>query len=526
MRGLRKHFGAGVVICAIFLSCALFAVFSGIPASSPAGEGNVEKAEASAFSVANPDDLSPGTRVSPVSATGGSDTLTVAAPAAAPETPVQQEPPLQTDAPPQIPDEPSASAVDPSLPAPAGFTATFNYGWLQRRAELAWNGVVHPQLAGYYVVRWAQDDFVSLLNIFQQLAALNPAAAPYAGDMQAQFVSLSQGGLTYTEKNATMDRIEADLDQLFSILFATPGTESLVQQLIGLADIAQTTSTAYLDTSFTSNYYYLYVVAARYSNGDTSVPSNSGGVFTVRVDWTAPAAPAGFAATAYDPGAALEWSRNTEADLAGYNVYLRQGGSDILLNPSPITSGTEFFDLTGVEGATYRVRAVDLWNRTSNPTSATAVLAPATVYDADSAAWSYSGSWAREDYRGGDPPGGGLLRVGHWGDAQADPPLARASVTLTFSGRRIRVYSARYYTCGNVNVYVDGIPRATFNLYYDGGYYTGPYGQGTYIPPLWQQMSFEITGLSKGQHTLLLEAVGSGGAEGQHFINFEYAESR
>jgi len=66
--------------------------------------------------------------------------------------------------------------------------------------------------------------------------------------------------------------------------------------------------------------------------------------------------------------------------------------------------------------------------------------------------------------------------------------------------------------------------RGTFNLYYDGGYYPTP--TSPYIPPLWQQKTFEITGLSKGQHTLTVEDSGTAGAGGDTFVNFDYAEVR
>ncbi|MBN2027920.1 MAG: hypothetical protein JW854_14305 [Actinobacteria bacterium] len=537
MKGFKKHIAATLLLGAVLLACAFLAVSYGVPASSPAvGEGR-DGADAASASLVHPDDLSPG-MMTPRACQEPRTEEIAAAPAAAvaaepgaTETREPEETPQEPEETPQGPDEPNASAVDPSLPAPTDFTATFNYGVGQRRSELTWTAVSYPGLTGYVLARWAQNDFASMLDIFQQLAASNPAAAPCASDLQAQFLVLYQGGLTYTEKNATMDAIEADVDQLFTILFSTPGTGSLVQQLVALADTAQTTNTYYYDNSISDNIYYLYIAVANYNNGDTSAPSNSGGVFSVRPDRTAPATPTGFTATAYDPGVALEWDRNTEADLAGYDVFVMQGGSPVQLNPSLITTGTEFFyeDIGDAGGTTYRVRAVDLRSRRSGLASAVSVLAPATYYYADDPAWVCSGSWDLEDYRAIETSGG-LLWVGHWGEVPPpDPPYSpppvptytQASASLQFTGRRVRVYSARYWACGNVNFYIDGELEDTFNLYYDGGY-----TNGTYIPPLWQQRSFQITGLSKGPHTLIIEAAGSGGAQGQHFVNFEYAESR
>lgn len=517
MKSLWKRISAGLFVTAVFFFCALVAILSGTPATSTVGEMGVEKAEASVNSsgiVERAPAEAGREAVEPMQSNGESP-----APSSAVQDPAAQVPedppqaPGEQELPKEEPGAPGISAIDPSLPAPTGLAASFNYGWRTRRAELAWTAVVHPDLEGYYVVRWAYGDFPSLISIFQQLAAVNPAAAPFVSDLQAHFAALSQPGLTYTERNAILDDAEADMDQLQTILFATPGTESLVEQLIALAYVDYTTGTTYRDTGFSNNTYYLYVVAADYDNGDTSVPSNSGGVFAVNVDWWAPARPQGFTATAYDPGVALEWSRNTENDLAGYNVYVLQDGTPVQLNSQLVTSGTEFFHMAGVAGATYQVRAVDLWNRTSNQASAVSTLTPATVYDVDSPDWSYVGLWAREDYT--ETEGGGrVLRL-------TNNPGATASVT--FTGRRVKVFSSRYWSCGNVQFYIDGDPVGTCNLYYDGGYYDYP---NPYKPPLWQQQVFEVTGLSEGQHTLTIGCLGYGEEYGQCFINFDYVEVR
>jgi hypothetical protein len=513
MKDPWKHITAGLAITAVFLACALATVFSGVPVSSPSVEAGVERAEASA----GPDNLSPGedSWESPQPAPAPViEEAPIAVLAPAPRDPAPQAPvetPQEPAEPPQAPDAPRASAINLGLAPPANFTAQFYYS-SNRRAALSWQAVSYP-VYGYYVLRWSSSDFNPMLSIFRQLAVLDPSLTGLVDNLEAQFSRLSQSGLTYTERNAILNDTGAAMDPLAAALVRTPGAEDLAEQIVGLADAYFSWSTSYSDTSFTKNTSYLYIAASYVSNGDTSPASNCEGVFTVSVDSSAPARPTGFTATAYDPGVALEWSRNTEADLAGYNVYL--GSSNTPLNSTLITSGTEYFHMTGVSGATYRVRAYDLNNKQSDYATATTVAAPATKYDADSPAWVYTGQWAREDYLATQDEGE-VLRVAR---------DAGSTASVTFTGRKVRVDSACYWRCGTVNYYIDGVLRGTYDLYYDGGYYPDPPGS-PFVPPLWQKKTLEITGLSKGQHTLTIEVSGIAGAGGDTFVDFDYAESK
>jgi fibronectin type 3 domain-containing protein len=95
--------------------------------------------------------------------------------------------------------------------------------------------------------------------------------------------------------------------------------------------------------------------------GELSAPAT-----LVLSDRFSPAIPTGLAAV---PGAQgetptidLSWQPNTETDLAGYNVYRREGASNpfVRITATPV-AGPGFSDATAILGHTYtyRVTAID-----------------------------------------------------------------------------------------------------------------------------------------------------------------------
>jgi hypothetical protein len=92
-------------------------------------------------------------------------------------------------------------------------------------------------------------------------------------------------------------------------------------------------------------------------------------------DRFAPAAPTGLAAVPSTDGSVagidLSWQANTEADVAGYNVYRREGSSGFeRLTAKPVL-GPAFSDTKAISGSTYiyRVTAVDVSGNESSPSS-------------------------------------------------------------------------------------------------------------------------------------------------------------
>ncbi|QNI36969.1 fibronectin type III domain-containing protein [Edaphobacter albus] len=105
--------------------------------------------------------------------------------------------------------------------------------------------------------------------------------------------------------------------------------------------------------------------------GELSAP-----ITLIMTDHFAPAAPTGLAAAPGTEGATatidLSWQANTETDLVGYNVYRREGSSDVFrrITTTPVV-GPGFSDATASVGHTYmyRVTAVDGTGNESSPSN-------------------------------------------------------------------------------------------------------------------------------------------------------------
>jgi Tol biopolymer transport system component/subtilase family serine protease/fibronectin type 3 domain-containing protein len=134
---------------------------------------------------------------------------------------------------------------------------------------------------------------------------------------------------------------------------------------IGLGQARPIDSVAYDDLNLTDRLYE-YQVTAVDAFGFESPPATT----TVVVgDLIPPAAPGSLIAAAHGSDVLLDWCQtpNTEADLAGYNVYRQSQQEWILVNGEPL-SGTVFTDAAMANGIyRYRLTAVDLAGNESAP---------------------------------------------------------------------------------------------------------------------------------------------------------------
>ena len=150
--------------------------------------------------------------------------------------------------------------------------------------------------------------------------------------------------------------------------------------------LAQTTETRYRDTSFQFGHTYLYSVRDAVQFGTETVESADSAPAVLNAkDIFPPATPLGLEAVVVPAGNAmlasvdLTWAINTEADLAGYNVYRSEGADTpgLKLNGEPLSAPT-FHDMSVLSGTSYfyRVGAVDRSGNESAPSPAVEAQIP------------------------------------------------------------------------------------------------------------------------------------------------------
>ena len=137
-------------------------------------------------------------------------------------------------------------------------------------------------------------------------------------------------------------------------------------------------SPAYSDSQFAFDRTYFYKVCARFKRGAQEAESEDSAVAEITPrDTFPPAAPRNVSGLFSADAAQLVWSANTEADLAGYNVYRREGDTAWQkMNPELLRTPT-FEDRAVQPGHQYfyRVTAVDLARNEGPPSEETAVEA-------------------------------------------------------------------------------------------------------------------------------------------------------
>jgi hypothetical protein len=144
------------------------------------------------------------------------------------------------------------------------------------------------------------------------------------------------------------------------------------------AALARTGEPAYLDQKFEFGRAYFYKVRARFMQGSEPAESDDSQVVEITPrDIFPPRAPTGLTALYTDGSVELIWNANTEADLAGYNLYRRHGSEPSRrLNPSLLPTPI-FADTSAVAGETYSywVRAQDSAGNESPPSVSANVTA-------------------------------------------------------------------------------------------------------------------------------------------------------
>jgi len=132
----------------------------------------------------------------------------------------------------------------------------------------------------------------------------------------------------------------------------------------------ETVSPAFSDSEFLFNQSYFYKVCAWVKRGTQVAESEDSAVVEITPrDTFPPAAPQNLSGLFSADAVQLVWTANAEPDLAGYNVYRREGDAAWQkLNPDLLRTPT--FEDRAVQAAhsyVYRVTAVDLAHNESAP---------------------------------------------------------------------------------------------------------------------------------------------------------------
>ncbi len=235
--------------------------------------------------------------------------------------------------------------------------------------------------------------------------------------------------------------------------------------------------TSFLDNAVRNrNRRQYYRVAAVTPGGQRGPVSVSVSIDPWLPDINPPSAVSAVDAAFLDDGLSVYWqAANREPDFTGYNLYLSdaRGSLGIRLNSTPVKDSAYFAPgQTEVETPRYlAVRSVDTSGNESPYEQVIPVKAPPRIYDDLSPELTYAGFWKAERYEG---PYGGSITVGN---------DAGAYMELSFKGRAVRLYTARYWTCGLADIYLDGRLVATVDLYSDAAKYSVPAYQANALKP-------------------------------------------
>ena len=262
----------------------------------------------------------------------------------------------------------------------------------------------------------------------------------------------------------------------------------------------------YDDYNLTLTHVYRYWVVTVGKDGSESPASNTVDVETYNV--TPPSTPTGFAAWAIDPGVTLSWNANPEADVTGYKLYTSntQTGTRTLIASS--ITGTSYYHTGGSATIYYWVGAVNVRGLESPAAMAYPTLTVPEVIQEDDPRVTTTSTWATEHYVG---PNDGKLKVSG---------IPGARLTLSFLGSQVKMTAAKYWSCGDADIYLDGKYYTTINLNSESASYN--------------VVVLNIPGLVHGNHTLTVEVAGSGGApadpsqgtEAFSFVNVDSFEVR
>ncbi len=217
-----------------------------------------------------------------------------------------------------------------------------------------------------YALEWlnARGRSAGLSN--QVEVPLAPTLPP-PSDVRAQ---VTPEGVVLTWTGVLHEHEAPELRHLYDVYRRTPETPAW--SVVGEVQLSTDPHARFVDTGFEWEKTYLYrvvVVTSVIRGGAAAVQVEGGPSADLQVfahDVFPPAAPAGLQAVAsgvgQPPFVDLTWAPNTEADLAGYNVYRHQAGQQPVKINTELVKAPAYRDreVTAGHNYFYAVTAVDL----------------------------------------------------------------------------------------------------------------------------------------------------------------------
>jgi len=266
--------------------------------------------------------------------------------------------------------------------------------------------------------------------------------------------------------------------------------------------------TSFLDTTVRNRKRKQYYRVAAVTSGGARGPfSDSVEIKPWLPDTMPPAAVSAVDAAFLDEGLSVYWeAANREPDFNGYYLYIsdEQGRLGTRLNAAPVRDNLFFAEgQAAAEQPRYlAVRSVDTSGNESAYSQVVPLKAKPRIYEDVSPELIYGGFWKTERY---EEASGGSITVAN---------DAGAYVELAFNGRSVRLFTARYWSCGTADIYLDGRLVATVDMFSQSTSYSVP--------------AFMINALKPGDHVIRLVLRGETSANphanptGYHFGNLDF----
>ena len=300
----------------------------------------------------------------------------------------------------------SVSVLPPDVTAPKP-VGTISVSADTSRIKLDWSSNSESDLAGYLVYRatTADGDFVKLTATPRTSSDYSDTTAPVGATSFYKVTAVDKSGNESTPVAASGLRKDAVAP---AAVTALTGVRTEAGITLDWADNAEADLAGYVVTRATSSggtytklttspitgstfedktaaagasYYYKVSAVDRSGNASSAVS-----VSVLPPDVTAPAAVKGMTTSSDTSKIKLDWSSNSESDLAGYLVYRSDSvdGTYTKLTATPRTS-SDYSDTAAPVGVTsfYKVTAVDKSGNESTPVAASGLrkdgVAPAAV---------------------------------------------------------------------------------------------------------------------------------------------------